>query len=100
MCLPSSWENFGQSYSQAFAQGKPVIGSTAGGIPDIINHDQDGFMIEPWNKKQLVEYLVKLLKDKDLRNQMGQTGKEKIQNYRYDRLAKQIEEICLKEVKS
>jgi glycosyltransferase involved in cell wall biosynthesis len=93
LCVPSSFENFGQVYSQAFAQKKPVIGTTGGGIPDIINHNVDGYTIEPWNKKQLVFYLIKLLSDKNLQIKMGKAGFQKIQKYLYSKLANELENI-------
>lgn len=94
LCVPSSFENFGQAYSQAFAQKKPAIGTTGGGIPDIINHGVDGYTIKPWDKKQLLFYLTKLLSNKNLQIKMGEAGFQKIQKYLYSKLAKELKNIC------
>lgn len=93
LCLPSSFENFGQVFSQAFAQKKPVIGTTGGGIPDIISHGLDGYMIKPWNKKELIYYLIKLLQDKNLQKRMGENGYKKVQGLLYSKLALELKNI-------
>jgi glycosyltransferase involved in cell wall biosynthesis len=93
LVLPSSYEAFGQVFLQAMAQGKPVIGTNAGGAPYVIDHEKDGFIIEPWNQKELEHYIVKLLKNKSLQKKMGAAGKEKVKLYRYSELATKLEKI-------
>ncbi|HEY0432812.1 MAG TPA: glycosyltransferase family 4 protein, partial [Chitinophagaceae bacterium] len=52
--LPSEWyENNPLSVIESFAYGKPVIGSSIGGIPEIIRHGDTGFLFEPGNLAQL-----------------------------------------------
>lgn len=97
LALPSSYEAFGQVFLQAFAQGKPVIGTWAGGVPFVVTHKKDGFLIKPWDKEKLAFYLIKLLKNKKLAYQMGQAGKEKVKNYQYKKLAEDLEKI-IKEI--
>jgi len=90
MAMPSSFENFGQTYSQAMAQSKPVIGTTGGGIPEIIHHNKNGFLIKPWNKADLIKKLVLLLRDKKLAKKLGKNGKETAEKYSYKILAKEL----------
>ena len=93
MALPSSFENFGQVYSQALAQGKPVIGTFGGGIPEIIDHEKDGFMVKIGDIKNLSKYLVQIMKNPEQSNKMGEAGKEKVKKYSYDKLSQDIENI-------
>lgn len=90
LVLPSSYESFGQVFLQAFAQKKPVIGTNAGGVPYVVDHEKNGFLIDPWDKEKLVYYLSRLLKDKNLREKMGKMGYKKVKQYRYSDLAKNL----------
>jgi len=90
MALPSSFENFGQAYSQAMAQGKPVVGTTGGGIPEIIDDNLDGFTIQPWNEQMLTEKILLLLRDAELREAMGAAGEKKVQQYKYEKLVNEL----------
>ncbi|MBU0732062.1 glycosyltransferase family 4 protein [Patescibacteria group bacterium] len=90
MAMPSSFENFGQAYSQALAQGKPVIGTYGGGIPEIIDENKDGFMIKTGDIHKLSDYLTVLLKDPEKARQMGESGHEKVRKYSYHQLADQF----------
>ena len=50
---------------EAMSLKKPVIGSNVGGIPDLINDNQNGFLFEPKNSEDLANKLKILLKDKE-----------------------------------
>lgn len=59
--LPSEWyENCPMSIIESKAYGKPVIGSNIGGIPELINDNQDGFLFEPKSTGDLVSKMTKL----------------------------------------
>jgi glycosyltransferase involved in cell wall biosynthesis len=52
--VPSEcYENNPLTILEAYANGKPVIGARIGGIPEIIEHGNTGFLFEPGDKKQL-----------------------------------------------
>jgi glycosyltransferase involved in cell wall biosynthesis len=45
--LPSSWENFPHSAVEALAAGTPVIATTVGGVPEIVQHEVNGLLVPP-----------------------------------------------------
>lgn len=100
LVLPSSYEAFGQVFLQAMAQGKPSIGTDAGGVPFVIDHDHNGYLIKPWDQNNLEYYLDKLLQNKNLRNKLGENGRLKAQNYYYPNLAKKLEGVLIKQINS
>ncbi len=58
--VPSEWyENNPLTILEAYGLGKPVIGSRIGGIPEIVQDGQTGFLFEPGNTNELAERLRK-----------------------------------------
>jgi glycogen synthase len=61
VCFPSWWEAFGIVCLEAMAAGAIVVGSTAGGMSEIIRDGVDGFLVEPKDPKLLAGCLKKAL---------------------------------------
>jgi glycosyltransferase involved in cell wall biosynthesis len=77
VCQVSRWqEAFGWVLAEAMASKKPVIGTTVGGIPEIIQDGKSGYLIDPGSPERLAEKLTRLLGDEALRRQMGEAGCE------------------------
>ena len=45
--LPSSAEAFGNVFAEALASGLPIVGSSTGGIPDLVEHGTNGLLVPP-----------------------------------------------------
>jgi spore coat protein SA len=74
LCCPSIWtEPFGNVNIEAMACGVPVVASCVGGIPEIA---EDGgiVLVEPGSAEQIADSLQRLLKDSNLRIQVGAKG--------------------------
>lgn len=56
---------------QAFATGKPVIGSEVGGIPDLVHHEKNGLLFPVRDKQALSESMLRLAGDSSLRKRLG-----------------------------
>ena len=80
LVLPSLKESFGMVLIEAMAQGTPVIGTNVGGIPDIITHNKDGFLVPAGNISKLSKSIVKILEDNSLAASMGRAGYEKVKS--------------------
>ena len=65
-------ETLGVVFLEAMSCGLPVIGTNVGGIPDVIKNNKNGFLIEPHNPQQLADKIIKLIKNKSLRKNMGE----------------------------
>lgn len=78
LVIPSEWyENAPMTILEAYAHGKPVIGSCMGGIPEMIDNEKTGLIFEMGNAEQLAECIIKLWADKPLQRQMGHAAREK-----------------------
>jgi glycosyltransferase involved in cell wall biosynthesis len=81
--LPSiANEDFPNIVIEAMGLGKPVIGTNLAGIPEQIDHNETGLIVEPKDIDMLARAIEKLALDADLRNSMGEKGRIKYQkNY-------------------
>lgn len=75
--LPTYNECFPLVLIEAMQYQLPCIASNEGGIPDIIENGETGFIIKKKDPLMLSEKIIKLIEDNRLRNQMGKKGREK-----------------------
>lgn len=68
--LLSAKESFGLAMLEAMYCGSVPIGSTAGGIQEVIQHEKTGYVVEVGDYKQAAEHLIQLLQDDDLYEEM------------------------------
>jgi glycosyltransferase involved in cell wall biosynthesis len=69
--LPSAFEGMGRVVLEALAAGKPVVASRVGGIPDLIRHGDNGFLVPPNEVSILADSIELLLRDSRLRKVMA-----------------------------
>jgi len=63
----------------AYSAGKPVVATTVGGLPEMVEHGRTGYLVPPRDPSALAEAVVRLLLDPQLRRRMGANGKRKIE---------------------
>lgn len=78
--MASMHEPLGVAYMEAMACGCPTIGTNAGGVPELINHGEDGLMVAPNNPQAIADEILRLAHDKTLAKQLSVAGREKIVN--------------------
>lgn len=61
--MPSQSESFGLSALEAMACGKPVISSSVGGLPELVIHNETGFIAEIGDVERMAKYTIDLLKN-------------------------------------
>lgn len=61
---------------EAMSASLPVIGTEVGGIPEVIEDGESGFLVSPGSSEQLAEALKKLVNDQALRTGMGRRGRQ------------------------
>jgi len=82
--VPSLWyENQPYSILESFAQGKTVVASRIGGIPEIVRDGKDGLLFEPGNVNQFVRKIKKLWDNPVLARNLGQNAR-KLVNEKYN----------------
>lgn len=71
---PSLYESFGIILIEAMSAAKPVIGCRIGGMQEIVEDGETGFLIEVEDTEELYFRIKQLLENAELRTQMGQRG--------------------------
>ena len=71
LVLPSWPEGLGRVVIEAFARGRGVVATDAGGIPDLVQDGVEGILIPPADEEALVASLVRTLTDRELAERFG-----------------------------
>jgi glycosyltransferase involved in cell wall biosynthesis len=91
LVMPSLFESLGLAAAEAMSYGKPVIGSSAGGLPEVIGNG--GLVVPPKNSIMLAEAMNGLLKNDVLRHDLGAKAKVRSAQFSWDLAVEKIERI-------
>lgn len=81
-------EAFGMVAAEFMACGKPVIASDVGGLPEVVDDGETGFIIPPNNPKALAEKILILLNNQELAVKMGEMGRLRVEKLFSDKTVK------------
>ena len=78
--VPSVWpEPFGMVGIEAMSYGKPVVAFNVGGIPDWLEDGKTGFLVTPYDVKEMAEKISYLLEHPDMAREMGLRGRTRVE---------------------
>jgi len=72
--LTSKWEGFGFVLVEAMLKSKPIVAFNITSNPEIVKADRSGFLVDYPDLDLFAEKTCQLIKDKVLRNKMGEAG--------------------------
>jgi glycosyltransferase involved in cell wall biosynthesis len=75
MLLPSCREPFGLAVVEAMLSSVAVIAASAGGVPEIITHGQDGLLFKAGDVRALAAQIERLITDAELRRRLAEAGR-------------------------
>jgi len=94
--LPSLSEGLPTALLEASAAGKPCIASNVGGVPDIISHEETGYLVDRSDVNSFAGRVKTLLADERLSKRMGKKGAEHVkENFNWDVVVDKYEEVYL-----
>jgi glycosyltransferase involved in cell wall biosynthesis len=92
--LPSLSEGLPVSILEAMAASRPVVATYVGGVPEAVVDRVTGLLVPPGDPTALVQAIVHLLDDPDLRQQMGQAGRERVlQHFTVERMVERTQDL-------
>jgi glycosyltransferase involved in cell wall biosynthesis len=93
LAVPSWREPFGRVVVEGLAAGVPVVGTRAGGIPEILQDSVNGLLVPPRDVGLLAAALIRLAQDRDLGARFSTKGPETARRFDVKRHVDQIQEI-------
>lgn len=81
LVLSSLFEGLPNVLLEAMACGKPVVATSVGGVPEVVENGITGLIVSPNNYRELAQSLKKLLENKSLRMRMGKNGRKRIERW-------------------
>jgi glycosyltransferase involved in cell wall biosynthesis len=72
--VPSLEDNLPNTVMEAMACGVPVVAFNVGGIPDMIQDNENGLLVQVQNSQELAQKINYLLENKEVRTRLGQAG--------------------------
>jgi lipopolysaccharide heptosyltransferase II len=87
-------EGFGRVLIEAGASGVPVISTRVGGIPDVIDHEQEGLLVSPRDPIEMSDAIVRVLQDYLASKQRAENFRKKIErDFTLEKMARETVEV-------
>ncbi len=91
--LPSIKEGFPYVLLEAMGAGVPIIATTVGGVPEIVQHGRDAWLVPPGDACSLSAGIEKLLNEPDFRNTLSSNARQRLQLFSLDTMLHQTAAI-------
>jgi glycosyltransferase involved in cell wall biosynthesis len=90
--VPSIYEGFGIPAAEAMACGTPVIATTGGALPEVV--DNAGILVPPRDAEALATAIKQLLNDKEMQRRMSEAGRQRVkEKFNWEQAARQTLEV-------
>jgi N-acetyl-alpha-D-glucosaminyl L-malate synthase BshA len=76
--LPSELESFGLAALEAMACGVPVVGSDAGGLPEVVRHAETGFLLPVGDIEGMAARTIEILEDEEHWRALSQASRRRV----------------------
>lgn len=92
--LTSASEGTPVTIIEALAAGRAVVATRVGGVPDVVDEGETGFLVPPGDTRALAERLETLARDPERRRAMGEAGRERVlRRYAVERLVEDVDAL-------
>ena len=92
--LPSDRDGIPNVLVEAMAAGAPVVATNVSGIPELVEHEVNGLLVEPDDPQALADALLRLHDDPELTRRLTRNGRETVrERFDGDRLARTLADL-------
>lgn len=92
-CLLSRWEGFGLVLPEYMMAGKPIVASNVDAIPNILQNEYNGILVDVENIDETCSAIMRLHDDEKLRNELVRNGKEELRRFDVKRVCREHEAL-------
>jgi glycosyltransferase involved in cell wall biosynthesis len=94
LILPSHSEGLPNVVLEAFSFGKAVVATAVGGVPELVEHGQNGILVLPGDSKSLAEAIIKCVEDRAMRESFGKAARNTTRSrFNFEDQARKLESI-------
>lgn len=95
LAMSSESEGLPRVIMEAFARGRPVVATAVGGIPDLVEPERNGVLVDPGDADALADALLRVLEDRQLAERLSRGAIEAAEHLRWtpDRYANALREL-------
>lgn len=88
-------EGFGIVFLEAGLYGKPVIGGDSGGVPDAVEHEASGLLVDPEDPETIARAMASLMDDSSRAQAMGEYGKQRaVERFNWSAQGEECIRLC------
>jgi len=96
LSVPSLLEGFPMITLEAMAMAKPIVATQIEGIVEQISDSDEGILVPSKDTEALASAILRLIKDRELRNRLGAAARSKIERYfSIEKVVKETEKVYL-----
>jgi glycosyltransferase involved in cell wall biosynthesis len=91
--LASRYEGLSIALMEAMALGRPVVVTSAGGLPEIVSDGVDGLVVPPGDVQELARGLITVLRDQPLRERLGHAAHLRASGFDIRKTVARVEQV-------
>jgi len=91
--LASSWENFPHTVVESLAVGTPVIATSVGGVPEVVEDGVNGLLVPPGDVEALAEAIRRFAAEPELRSRLREAAAPSVARFAPDVVYGELERI-------
>jgi glycosyltransferase involved in cell wall biosynthesis len=93
--LPSDWENLPHAVVEALALGVPIVATSVGGVPEVVDDGVNGLLVPPGDVPALAAALGRISRDQALRDRLAAAAPGSVAELSGERVYGRIEKLLL-----